>query len=152
VSLKAVTKRTLGGLPPEAGRAWGAFLQAHARLVAQMNRELESAHDVPLSTYDVLRQLALAGGRLRMSDLADQVLLSRPGLTGVVNRLESAGLVRREADPMDGRGLNAVITDAGHELLRATHATHVASIRDHFAGRFTTAELRTLHELLARLT
>jgi DNA-binding MarR family transcriptional regulator len=149
---KASTRSKLGGLPGSAGPAWGAFLRAHAALVGTMSEELEAAHTMPLTTYDVLRQLALApAGRLRMAELADRVMLSRPGLTGVVNRLEEAGLVRREASDTDGRGLYAAITDAGLERLHTAHATHVASIRRHFSDRYTEAELRTLHELLGRL-
>jgi DNA-binding MarR family transcriptional regulator len=118
-----------------------------------MSDELEADHQVPLTTYDLLRQLALAeDGRLRMAELAEQVMLSRPGLSGVVNRLEAAGLVRREAAAGDGRGLYAVITEEGLERLYVAHATHVASIRRHFADHFTDEELRTLHTLLSRLT
>src|SRR3712207_940878 len=95
-------RRTLGGLSPASGAAWGTFLRAHARLTATMSDELEAAHGIPLTTYDVLRQLALAGGRMRMAELAERVMLSRPGLTGVVSRLEAAGLVAREAADEDG--------------------------------------------------
>lgn len=117
-----------------------------------MNEELERAHGIPLTTYDVLRQLALAPGeRLRMSELAGRVMLSRPGLTGVVNRLEANGFVRREAVEGDGRGWFAVITNGGLDVLHEAHATHVASIRRHFAGRYSEAELTTLYQLLHRL-
>jgi len=117
-----------------------------------MTAELEAEHDVPLTTYDVLRQLALADdGRVRMADLAERVMLSRPGLTGVVGRLEAAGLVTRERAAEDGRGTFAVITDAGLDCLRSIHPTHVASIREHFADRLDERELETLHALLAKL-
>ncbi len=86
-----------------------------------------------------------------MAELAEHVMLSRPGLTGVVNRLEGAGLVRREPTPDDGRGFHAVITEEGLAVLERAHATHVASIKRHFAGRFEQDELRTLGELLGRL-
>jgi DNA-binding MarR family transcriptional regulator len=148
----STAKKKLGGLGPEAGAAWASFLRAHVQLVNEMSEQLEAAHGVTLSTYDVLRQLALADGRLRMADLAERVMLSRPGLTGVVNRLEKAGLVRRESSPDDGRGLYAVITDRGLDVLHGAHATHVASIHALFADRFTRDELRTLGDLLGRLT
>jgi DNA-binding MarR family transcriptional regulator len=143
----------LGGLTRAQGLAWGTFLRAHATVVRQMSEELERGHDVPLTTYDVLRQLALAPDRrLRMAELADRVMLSRPGLTGVVKRLEADGLIAREPAPDDGRGLNAVITAQGMRRLAEIHPLHVRSIRERFADRYTDAELRTLAELLGRLT
>ncbi|HXV93620.1 MAG TPA: MarR family transcriptional regulator [Pseudonocardia sp.] len=142
----------LGGLTESEGRAWGALLRAHARCVRQMDAELESAHGTALTTYDVLRQLALApGARLRMAELAERVMLSRPGLTGVVKRLEAAGLLTREPVPEDGRGSAAVLTPAGRRHLAEAHPTHVRSIRERFAGRFSDDELSTLAELLGRI-
>jgi DNA-binding MarR family transcriptional regulator len=117
-----------------------------------MDAELERAHGMPITTYDVLRQLALApDGRLRMAELADRVMLSRPGLTGVVKRLEAAGHVERVPSEEDGRGLYAHITRRGVDALHAAHATHVRSIRERFAQRFTEEELQTLAALLGRL-
>ena len=133
--------------------AWRGLLRAHSTLTKALDAELEDAFGLPLTSYEVLITLQAAPSRrLRMAELADRVMLSRPGLTGVVNRLEGAGLVRREASAADGRGLYAVITDPGLDCLHAAHRTHVASIREHFASRFDEAELRTLHQLLARLT
>jgi DNA-binding MarR family transcriptional regulator len=142
----------LGGLRPEEGRAWSALLRAHATLVAEMERELEQRHGVVLTTYDVLRQLALAGGRLRMAELADRVMLSRPGLTGVVKRLEAGGLLERHPVEDDGRGLHAVLTPAGERVLAEVHGTHVASIRERFARQYTREELVELAGLLERLS
>jgi DNA-binding MarR family transcriptional regulator len=117
-----------------------------------MTGELEQAHAMPLTSYDVLRQLALAPERrLRMAELADAVVLSRPGLTGVVKRLESEGQLRREPAPEDGRGTVAVITEEGLARLEEAQGTHVRSIRDRFAAHFSDEELETLAELLARL-
>lgn len=117
-----------------------------------MDDELEAAHGIALTTYDVLRQLALADdGRLRMSELADRVMLSRSGLTGVVSRLQTAGLVSREPCAEDGRGYYAVITPTGRRRLLEAHATHVASIRRHFADKLDEQELNSVHDLLGRL-
>jgi DNA-binding MarR family transcriptional regulator len=143
----------LGGLTDTQGRAWSTFLRAHARVVHDMNEDLEAGGGMPLTHYDVLRQLALAPGqRLRMADLAERVMLSRPGLTGVVTRLEKQGLIERERVSDDRRGLYAVLTAAGHNRLLAAHPTHAASIRQRFAKRYTTDELRMLAALLGRLT
>ncbi len=142
----------LGGLTEAEGRAWSAFLRAHAQVVREMGEEFEAGPGLPLTHYDVLRQLALATGeRLRMAELADRVMLSRPGLTGVVKRLEADGLIRRERAGDDGRGLYAVLTAAGRRRLKAAHPTHVASIRARFASRYSAKELRALADLLGRL-
>ena len=142
----------LGGLTEAEGRAWHAAMRAHARCVRQMDAELESVHGTALTSYDVLRQLGLAPERrLRMAELADRVFLSRPGLTGVVKRLEAAGLLAREPAPDDGRGSLAVLTPEGYERVVAWHRTHVRSIRTLFTDRFSEAELRQLADLLGRV-
>jgi DNA-binding MarR family transcriptional regulator len=153
----AGTKRSpaaeLGGLTKAQGGAWSAFLRAHARTVRDMSDDLEAGGGMPLTHYDVLRQLALApDARLRMAELAERVMLSRPGLTGVVTRLEKQGLLERERVSDDGRGLYAVLTPSGRDRLLAAHPTHVASIRRRFARRYTPDELRVLADLLGRLT
>ena len=146
------TKKELGGLSAGAGRAWSAFLRGHAHVVAQMSEELEAGGGMPLTHYDVLRQLALAPhSALRMSELAERVMLSRPGLTGVVKRLEAEGLVDRRPCADDGRGFDAVLTTRGRRRLLAAHPTHVRSIRKRFASHYTDEELSTLAELLDRL-
>ena len=93
--------------------AWRAFLDAHAALVAVLERELLEERDLPLTFYDVLVQLSEAGGRMRMSDLAGSLLLSRSGVTRLVDRMADAGYVAREACASDGRGFYAVLTPAG---------------------------------------
>lgn len=143
----------LSGLTKAQGEAWSAFLRGHARTVRDMSEDLEEGGGMPLTHYDVLRQLALAPDeRLRMADLADRVMLSRPGLTGVVTRLEKQGLLERERVSDDGRGLYAVLTPSGRARLLAAHPTHVASIRQRFAKRYSADELRVLADLLGRLT
>ena len=118
-----------------------------------MSEDLEAGGGMPLTHYDVLRQLALApGGSLRMSELAERVLLSRPGLTGVVTRLEAQDLVERRRCADDGRGLDAVLTAGGRRRLLAAHPAHVRSIRERFAAAYTDEELETLAALLGRLT
>jgi DNA-binding MarR family transcriptional regulator len=86
------------------GAAWGGLLRTHKTVTSAMSDELESAHGLDLRSYDVLRQLALADrSRLRMGELAERVMLTRSGLSGVVDRLETAGLVLREPTSDDGR-------------------------------------------------
>ena len=101
--------------------------------------------------YEVLLFLADApDGRLRMCELADGVLLSRCGLTRLVDRLERDGLVRRERCDDDARGLNAVITAEGRELFARARRTHLAGVRRLYLSRFEAGELDLLGELMER--
>ncbi len=139
-------------LGPDGMRAWRAFLQAHAAVMRELEPELVAGGGVSLAQYDVLVQLASAdGGRLRMHELAARVLLSRSGITRLVDRLEAEGLVRRATCPSDARGSFAVLTEAGMARLGAATPVHLAGVRRHFADHFDQAELRDLARLLERL-
>ncbi|HEY3631769.1 MAG TPA: MarR family transcriptional regulator [Jatrophihabitantaceae bacterium] len=132
--------------------AWRAFLRAHASVLRKLERDLVNEAGMPLGWYDVLVQLAEAPERrLRMADLADKVLLSRSGLTRLVDRLQSEGLVTREPYPGDARGLYTVLTQAGFEKLRAAAPTHLAGVHAYWLSRFSDRELHDLHMLLGRL-
>lgn len=131
---------------------WRTFLRAHAQLIRTLEAELGQADQIPIATYDVLVQLTEAPDRrLRMTELADRVLLSRSGLTRLIDRLERDGLVRREPSPDDARGMYAVVTDQGLDRLRAASRVHLPGVREHFLGQFSRSELDQLGELLARL-
>src|SRR6266536_1565517 len=105
---------TLPRLTARELAVWRMFLRAHASIAGQLERDLVAEHGLPLAWYDVLLQLAEAAGQqLRMTDLADQVLLSRSGLTRLVDRLVAEGLVERAACPEDARGTFCVLTPAG---------------------------------------
>src|SRR3954468_10243770 len=98
--------------------AWRGFLRTHSTLVRELDEELTERHGLPLSSYDVLVQLDESPeGRLRMSNLADAVLLSRSGLSRLVTRLEGQGLLERVECTNDARGSFALITDKGRERL-----------------------------------
>jgi DNA-binding MarR family transcriptional regulator len=132
--------------------AWRTFLRAHATVVRRLEAELVAEHDLPLASYDVLVQLSEAPGRaLRMTELAERVLLSRSGLTRLVDRLERDGLVSRRACPDDARGTLAVLTDGGLERLRAAWPTHLRGVCEHVTGRLSEDELAVLQRLLGRL-
>ena len=127
------------------------MLRVHAAITRELDAELVAGHGLPLSAYEVLLFLADApDGRLRMSELADGVLLSRSGLTRLVDRLVRDGLVRRERCEDDARGLYAVITPAGRELFSLARRTHLAGVRRLFLSRFDDRELDLLGELMAR--
>src|SRR2546428_12730190 len=116
-------------------RAWSALLRAHATLMRQLETDLESKTGLALADYDVLAQLALAGGLLRMTELADQALISRSGMTRRVARLVDEGLVRRTDTDADGRGVVVVLTDAGVARLTEAAPVHLRGVSDLFVAR-----------------
>jgi DNA-binding MarR family transcriptional regulator len=114
-------------------RAWRAFLHAHAAVMRELESQLVSQRGMTLAEYDALVQLAAApGARLRMSELAGRVLLSRSGLTRLVDRLVAQGLVRREHCGSDARGSFAALTHDGVRQLRAAMPVHMAGITELF--------------------
>jgi DNA-binding MarR family transcriptional regulator len=137
---------------PERLAAWRLLLEAHAAVVDRLGRELEAECGLPLTWYDVLVQLASAPeGRLRMRDLARAVLLSRSGLTRLVDRMEASGMVCREAHPSDGRGAFAVLTPAGRAALRRAAPVHLRGIDAHFARHLSDADAAALRDALSRV-
>lgn len=132
--------------------AWRGFLVAHARLVRALDAELTEAHGLPLSSYEVLLILAHApDGRLRMSELGEQLLLTPSGISRLVDRLERAGLVRREPCEDDRRGLFACITPEGRARWSAARGTHMRGIRERFLDRLTRDEQVLLGEAWRRV-
>jgi len=121
--------------------AWRWFLQAHARLTRRLDEDLQASHRLSLAKYDALVQLALAPGRqLRMSVLADRVLLSRSGVTRLVDRLVADGMVERAACATDARGAEASLTEAGLNRLREASGTHLDGIRRYFLEVISAAD------------
>ena len=133
--------------------AWRGLLRSHARLTRELDVELVSSHGLPLTSYEVLLFLADSPeGRLRMSELADSVLLSRSGLTRLVDRLERQDLLRRESCPSDRRGSYAAITQRGRALFDRARVTHLDGVRRRFLSHLSEDELRALGELWRRTT
>ncbi len=149
---RAPERRAPKLLSPEELGAWRGFLSAHARLTKGLDAELREAHGLPLGSYEVLLFLAQApGGSMRMAELADGVLLSRSGLTRMVDRLERDGLVRRERCDSDARGYLAVITEGGRAAFRDARVTHIDGVRRRFLDRISPEEQRRLGRLWERL-
>ena len=139
-------------LAPEELGAWRGLLRVHSALVKALDAELLAAHTLPLTSYEVLINLQAAPGRRRrMAELADGVLLSRSGMTRLVDRLEREGLLERDACTDDGRGTFAVLTPKGEALLDEARRTHLDGIRERFLRHFEPDELRTLAELWNRV-
>jgi DNA-binding MarR family transcriptional regulator len=134
-------------------RAWTGLLRAHAVLVRDVDGELRAAHDLPLSWYDVLSEVASAPeGRIRLGELARRVMLTRAGLSGLVDRLERAGLVERRPCDGDARGTYAMVTMAGLRRLQHARPTHRDAVRHHYTGRFDDAELEVVGRVWERVT
>ena len=134
-------------------RAWRAFLGASTLVSARLNHELDEAAAISMYEYEILvRLFESEAGRVRMSQLADQVSYSRSRLTHTVGRLERAGYVLRSSCPKDRRGVYAHLTQAGYEFLAQTAPIHLDGVRRHLIDRFTPSELATLTELLEKIT
>lgn len=154
----STTDATPGEVEAQAGLsaaelgAWRGLLRVHASLMKELDAELEAAHRLPLTSYEVLLQLAEAPDqRMRMCDLADSVLLSRSGMSRLVDRLERDGLIERAACSVDARGSYAVITPAGLELLAAARPAHHEGVRRRFVSHFGDDELAQMTMFWERL-
>jgi DNA-binding MarR family transcriptional regulator len=153
VLLEADLTRLVGSELPE-GRtlaAWSALLRAHATLMRQLEADLEKETGLALADFDVLAQLATAGGELRMTELANRALISRSGMTRRVARLVDEGLVRRAEADSDGRGVVVVLTDAGSSRLAETAPVHVRGIAHYFVSRLDDQELAVLETALRKV-
>jgi DNA-binding MarR family transcriptional regulator len=128
------------------------LIYANSRLMAELDEELRREHNFTLGEFDVLATLARAeGARRRMCDLAAAMVLSASGLSRRVDRLERAGLVRRERSAADGRSIEATLTPEGEAFFERVSEFHRAGVHRLFAAQFSEAELETLADLLGRL-
>ncbi len=131
---------------------WRAFLLAHARIVRRLDEELRLEHDLTLGEYDALLNIAQAPERrIRMRQLADQVILSKSGVTRLIDRLVDDGLVERSACLADARGAEAVLTQQGLARLRAASRTHLRGISEHFLGVLDADQLRAIEGSMSTL-
>ena len=139
-------------LAPAELAAWRGFLRVHAALVKSLDDQLAAEHGLPLTSYEVLIYLRSAPEqRLRMADLADRVLLSRSGMTRLVDRLERDGLLAREQCSRDARGCYAVLTDEGRAFLERARPTHLSGVRRGFLDHFSPEELEHLGAVWERI-
>lgn len=133
--------------------AWVGLLRGHSALVRELNAKMLAEHGLTLSDYEVLLRLSNATERsMRRVDLAESVVLTPSGITRLLDGLERCGYVERAACATDRRVVYAVLTDSGHEKLTEARESHLAEVRELFAGRFSDEELETLATLLTRLS
>ena len=133
--------------------AYKEFLTANSRLMEVIDTELSEAGLLPLTWYDVLVTLESSEDhRVRMSDLADQVLLSRSGLTRLVDKLEHKGYVVRMSCPADRRGTHAVLTEAGQRAREATWPLYSSLIQELFGSQMSDSDASTVKTVMERVT
>jgi DNA-binding MarR family transcriptional regulator len=145
-------KTLVSELNGAALEAWRNYLQSHASILRELDAELLAEHDLTTRDYEVLLYLAQAEQRrLPMSALAERTMLTRSGITRLVDGLVERGLIERIACPDDARVSYARLTDGGHQKLSCAGATHVAGIRKLFLERYSPEEIELLATLLGRL-
>jgi DNA-binding MarR family transcriptional regulator len=128
--------------------AWHGMLSLQAHVLREIDVALSRVHRISVREFDVLITLTNApDGRLRMTDLAQRVMLSPSGLSRLVDRLQRDGLVARTPDPDDARGARTALTDAGQVKLDEARTTHNAVIREHFIHRLSGEDLRRLGDI-----
>jgi DNA-binding MarR family transcriptional regulator len=132
--------------------AWHSLLRAHATLMRQLEIDLEKETGLALADFDVLAQLSLAGGELRMTELAARALISRSGMTRRVTRLVDEGLVRRGTADADRRGIVVTLSDAGATRLTETAPVHVRGVSELFLAQLDDQELAALKTALDKVT
>jgi DNA-binding MarR family transcriptional regulator len=149
VDPQSVANKLPGGRGLEA---WQSLLKAHATLVRRLAMDLERETGLALADFDVLAQLSVAGGELRMTDLAARALISRSGMTRRVARLVEEGLVHRRTAGADGRGVLVALTDAGVARLDETAAVHVRGVSELFVSQLDDQEIAALKSALDKVS
>jgi DNA-binding MarR family transcriptional regulator len=134
--------------PSEGLAAWGAFLQAHALLIRDMDAVMRRESGLPLRSYDVLRQLAQAGGTLPQRELEQRVLLSQSGLSRLLSRLENGGLVSRARPEDDRRAALVALTAAGADLYRQAQERQEQEILRRFVAPLSAHQVGCLRRAL----
>ena len=127
---------------------WRVFLETALALIDILDAELQAQRGITLGWYDVLVHLEDAPDGLGMTEIANRILFSKSGLTRVIDRMETAGLVRRERPPEDRRVVRVLLTPAGLDTLNAARAVHRQGIEEHFVSHIDPAELEALAEAL----
>ena len=131
--------------------AWTSLLRAHATLIRRLDTDLERETGLPLADFDVLAQLAMADGELRITELAERALISRSGMTRRVARLVDEGLVRRAKATTDAHGVVVALTKAGIACLDETLAVHARGISELFVAQLDDGELALLERALKKV-
>jgi DNA-binding MarR family transcriptional regulator len=131
--------------------AWLALRRTQARLWDQLEASFRRNHGLSIARYDVLTHVEMAGGRLRLSELASSIVLSPSGLSKLVDRMEAAGLVRRSPDPNDARSTFAEITPQGRSLVKRARRSHHESLQRAFGDALDDRDVADLTRIMGRI-
>jgi DNA-binding MarR family transcriptional regulator len=132
--------------------AWLALLRTHAGLWDRLEASFRRDHGLSIARYDVLAHVELAGGRLRLSELASSIVLSPSGLSKLVDRMEASGLVRRSPDPSDARSTFAEITPRGRLLVKRARRSHHELLQRTFGDALDDRDLADLTRIMGRIS
>ena len=133
-------------------QAWRTFLEAHSKVIRVLESEMIEEQSLPLTWYDILANLKYsADGKMRMQTLADNIVLSRSGLTRLFDRMTKEGLVTREPCPEDRRGTYAVITPQGTEALANANPGHLRGVCEHFLDKLDDGDVEAIQQALAKV-
>lgn len=132
--------------------SWLALVRTHTRLWEQVQAQMRRGSGLTMARYDVLAHLDMAGGRLGLTELAAAILLSQSGLSKLLDRMEAAGLVRRDPDPRDARAAFAAITPRGQALVKKARDNHHEFLRHTFAAALDDADLADLARIMDRIS
>ena len=140
------------GIDEQGIKAWRSFLEAHSAVMKVLERELLEEHGFPLTWYDVLVHLSeAADNKMQHQALAESLLLSRSGITRLVDRMVAAGLVRRESSAEDRRVSYVVLTEQGRNILDLASPGHIRNVIDHFVQYLKDDEASVLISFFSRL-
>ena len=132
--------------------AWTAFLRAHASLMRRLDGDLRARTGAGLNEFDVLATLAIGGGSMRMTELAERAYSSRSGMTRRVDSLVEEGLLSRSSHHADGRGVVVALTDAGVNRLREIAPVHLRGVWELFVSRLDAGDLEALRQAVEKVT
>ena len=143
---------SLSSPSPERLRAWRLYFESALALVDVLDEESEREAGIPLRWYDVLVHLEESPQGIPMNELAERILLSKSGFTRVVDRMEEAGLVRRERPEHDRRTVLVVLTETGAETMQDARRYHRDGIERHFSQHLTDNEIKVLTRALEKVS
>jgi DNA-binding MarR family transcriptional regulator len=134
-------------------RAWRSIMETHGAIVPELDNDLQEESGIDIQTYDALLHVFEAGEQgIRMADLAAAVVISKSGITSLVDRLEATTHVQRNPDPDDRRATRITLTASGEVTFRAAAKVHLAGIEEHFASHISDEEARCIAETLERVS
>jgi DNA-binding MarR family transcriptional regulator len=142
-----MTTDTAGSWTP----AWLALVRTYARLWDQVETQMRHDSGLTMPRYDVLMQLDMAGGRLGLSELASTTVLSPSGLSKLLDRMQTSGLLHREPDPRDARSTFAKITPRGRSLVRKVRQSHHAWLQQVFGDALDDRDVAELTRIMERI-